>query len=231
MPRKGKLPSIPKLSQQDADRPAGSQDVTQTPADQPPDLSHIPPQLHPLAVRCDSLVFDEDNCVEHDEANLDAIMGSLEEFGQRVLVVFNSSTRVIEKGNGTVRAALMLSERDPRWANIAAVGFDDDAGKATAFAIADNRAAQLGKWNHNVLKRQLEKVRTGCNEKLDKMIGSLADKTKLYLKKQQDKQAAAADSAAPEKWEVIVACDGEDQQKEIFERLKAEGLDCRLITF
>ena len=145
--RREKLPPIPTPSRQEADSPAATQDASAPPADlQPPGLSHIPPELHGLAVRCDSLVFDENNCVEHSEENIDSIVGSLQEFGQRVLVVYNKNTRVIEKGNGTVRSALLLSAEDPRWQYVAAIGFDDEEGKAAAFSIADNRTAQLAKW-------------------------------------------------------------------------------------
>jgi hypothetical protein len=35
----------------------------------------------------------------------------------------------------------------------------------------------------------------------------------------------------PEKYEILVECDGESHQRETFERLQAEGYRCRVITF
>ena len=65
------------------------------------------------------------------------------------------------------------------------------------------------------------------------MMGDLADKTKLWLKKKADKDQAG-DSDDPQissRWEVIVECDGEEQQKQVFEELQAAGRKCRLVTF
>jgi DNA modification methylase len=97
------------------------------------------------------LIPDPHNARQHDEKNLKAIEGSLKEFGQRKPIVITEDG-VIVAGNGTVEAAKRLG-----WTEIEAVKIPNDwtADKIKAFAIADNRTAELATWNQEVLTSQL----------------------------------------------------------------------------
>jgi DNA modification methylase len=97
------------------------------------------------------LIPDPQNARQHDEKNLKAIEGSLKEFGQRKPIVITESG-VIVAGNGTVEAAKRLA-----WTHIEAVKVPNDwtPDKIKAFAIADNRTAELANWNQEVLTSQL----------------------------------------------------------------------------
>ena len=97
------------------------------------------------------LIPDPQNARQHDEKNLKAIEGSLKEFGQRKPIVITEAG-VIVAGNGTVEAAKRLA-----WTHIEAVKVPNDwtADKIKAFAIADNRTAELANWNQEVLTSQL----------------------------------------------------------------------------
>lgn len=106
-------------------------------------------KLETLAIA--DLKPDPENARAHDEANLKAIQGSLEQFGQRKPIVI-SSEAVIVAGNGTVEAAKRLG-----WTEIQAVRVPADwtADQIKAFALADNRTAELATWNQSVLDKQL----------------------------------------------------------------------------
>jgi site-specific DNA-methyltransferase (adenine-specific) len=97
------------------------------------------------------LTPDPNNARQHDDKNLKAIMGSLKEFGQRKPIVITEAG-VIVAGNGTVEAAKRLG-----WTDIEVVKVPDDwtPDKVKAFAIADNRTAELANWNQEVLTTQL----------------------------------------------------------------------------
>jgi DNA modification methylase len=97
------------------------------------------------------LIPDPQNARQHDEKNLKAIEGSLKEFGQRKPIVITEAG-VIVAGNGTVEAAKRLA-----WTHIEAVKVPNDwtPDKIKAFAIADNRTAELANWNQEVLTAQL----------------------------------------------------------------------------
>jgi ParB-like chromosome segregation protein Spo0J len=97
------------------------------------------------------LTPDPNNARQHDDKNLKAIQGSLKEFGQRKPIVITKDG-VIVAGNGTVEAAKRLG-----WLEIQAVRVPGDwtPNQIKAFALADNRTAELASWNMEVLDEQL----------------------------------------------------------------------------
>ena len=94
---------------------------------------------------------DPNNARQHDDKNLKAIQGSLKEFGQRKPIVITEAG-VIVAGNGTVEAAKRLG-----WLEIQAVTVPGDwtPEQTKAFALADNRTAELAAWSPEVLASQL----------------------------------------------------------------------------
>ena len=102
-------------------------------------------------VQIKNLTFDPTNARTHDQKNLDSIAGSLKLFGQRKPIVVTPDNVVIA-GNGTLEAAKSLG-----WTEIAVartpVGWTWDQIKA--YALADNRTAELAEWDPKVLADQL----------------------------------------------------------------------------
>ena len=97
------------------------------------------------------LVSDPNNARKHDDKNLEAIKGSLTQFGQRKPIVIGAGNVVIA-GNGTLAAAKALG-----WDVIEVVRVPEDwsADQAKAFALADNRTAELATWDEQVLAAQV----------------------------------------------------------------------------
>lgn len=105
--------------------------------------------LSGLVIPITSLREDPHNARLHPERNLRAIEASLRAFGQRKPVVVRGG--VVVAGNGTLRAAIRLG-----WAELAAVNADDlSDAEAAAFALADNRTAELAEWDDAALCRAL----------------------------------------------------------------------------
>lgn len=106
-------------------------------------------KLETIAIR--DLTPDPQNARQHDTKNLKAIEGSLGQFGQRKPIVITEAN-VIVAGNGTVAAAKNLG-----WETIEAVRVPADwsADQVKAFALADNRTAELATWSPEVLAAQL----------------------------------------------------------------------------
>ena len=102
-------------------------------------------------LRIADLTPDPQNARQHDAKNLKAIQGSLTQFGQRKPIVITEAG-VIVAGNGTVEAAKLLG-----WETIQAVKVPADwtPAQVKAFAIADNRTAELATWRTEVLSAQL----------------------------------------------------------------------------
>ena len=84
--------------------------------------------------------------------NVDAVALSYEEFGQRKPIVATKEGIVIG-GNHQLAAAKKLG-----WTHIAVVITDDNELKAKAFALADNRTADLGTYDNDLLSDMLASV-------------------------------------------------------------------------
>jgi phage gp29-like protein len=104
-------------------------------------LAHITPSLRALAVPIDSITPDPRNARKHGERNSKAIADSLKGHGQVKPIVLDADG-VILAGNGTYAAALELG-----WKFIAAVKTPLRGVEARAFAIRDNRTAELATWD------------------------------------------------------------------------------------
>lgn len=99
-----------------------------------------------------NLKFDPRNARTHDRENIEAIKASLERFGQQKPIVIDKSGTVIA-GNGTLQAALELG-----WDSIKVVCSELDADGLKAFALADNRTAELAGWDEEILVSLLEEI-------------------------------------------------------------------------
>jgi hypothetical protein len=98
--------------------------------------------------------LDPENVRKHSYKNLEAIKSSLRKFGQVKPIVLHLN--VVVAGNGTLMAAQELG-----WSAIDVVELPDDWGKdkVKAFAIADNRTAELANWDTELLNVQLEELK------------------------------------------------------------------------
>lgn len=111
----------------------------------------ISTDLEPLAVPIDDLHQLEQNPRKGD---VDAVARSLDTFGQRKPIVANRDGTIIA-GNHTWAAAKQLG-----WDSIAVVWTDDDATTAKAYALADNRTAELGGYDDEILAALIAEVQT-----------------------------------------------------------------------
>lgn len=91
-----------------------------------------------------SLRPDPENMRTHPEANLRAIESSLRRWGQQKPIVVDSAG-VVRCGNGTLEAARRLG-----WTEIDVVVSDLSGAELAAFAIADNRTAELAEWSEEL---------------------------------------------------------------------------------
>ena len=102
-------------------------------------------------VKISSLQSDPDNARKHSTQNIDSIAGSLRRFGQRKPLVVTGANIVIA-GNGTLAAAKQLG-----WSEIVVsyIPADWSFEQARAYALADNRTAELAEWDNDKLAMQL----------------------------------------------------------------------------
>lgn len=101
-------------------------------------------------VKIDTLIPDPDNARAHGRDNLRAIKASLEAFGQ-VRPLLATSEGLVLAGNGTLRAMLSLG-----WTEAQVLMLPwSDRETCRAYAIADNRTAELAAWDSDLLDVQV----------------------------------------------------------------------------
>jgi hypothetical protein len=130
-------------------------------------------------IRIADLSIDPANARKHSQRNLEAITESLRRFGQQKPIVIDNAN-IVRAGNGTLEAARQLG-----WETIEAVQTDLTGSEASAYAIADNRTAELAEWDDDILKATLEALADedaallescGYTEaELDALIGEVDD--------------------------------------------------------
>lgn len=134
-------------------RPA-ARSRSQAPAAAPaaPSAAHIAEPLRALAVPVESLATNPDNLRDHDERSIATLAAGLKRWGQRLPLIARRADRVVLAGNGRLRAATRLG-----WPTVAVVFVDDDAAAAEAFAMFDNRVAEVGtSWRFDGLAAALK---------------------------------------------------------------------------
>ena len=122
------------------------------------------------------LSLDPSNVRKHGRKNIDAIKASLRKFGQQKPIVVDAKGIVLA-GNGTLAAAKELG-----WTEIEVTRTELTGSAATAFAIADNRTAELAEWEEDKLAQVLQSLKvedadlfaaTGYDDaEVDKMVGT-----------------------------------------------------------
>jgi ParB-like chromosome segregation protein Spo0J len=103
-----------------------------------------------VKVAINSLTLDDNNARTHSEKNIESITRSLDKFGQQKPIVVHKD--IVIAGNGTVLAAQKLG-----WTEIQIVKAPDswDSETVKAYALADNRTAELAAWDEEILLETL----------------------------------------------------------------------------
>jgi hypothetical protein len=104
--------------------------------------------LRHLIVPVEGLIPDPLNARLHPERNLEAIKDSLCAFGQQKPIVVRKENNTIAAGNGTYKAACELG-----WTKIAAAVNSMTDAEFAGYGLADNRTAELARWNLDVLSK------------------------------------------------------------------------------
>jgi len=118
-----------------------------------------------------SLSLDPSNVRKHSKKNLEAIKASLRKFGQQKPIVVDAKGIVIA-GNGTLTAAQELG-----WTDIQIVRTELAGVEATAFAIADNRTAELAEWEEDKLNAVLRSLQDEGFELVDVGFEPITEET------------------------------------------------------
>ena len=142
---------------------------------------------------------DPANARKHDDKNIDSIIASLRRFGQQTPIVIDASN-VVRAGNGTLEAAKRLG-----WDSIECVKTDLKGSDAIAYAIADNRTAELAEWDSDILAAQLNGLLTD-DEALANAAGFSAEVIERMLEKLSDEPESSSEEIDADKFDLEHKC-------------------------
>ncbi len=180
-------------------------------------------KLERLAIK--NLMLDPANVRKHPERNLSAIKASLLRFGQQKPILIDAKGIVVA-GNGTVAAAKALG-----WTHVDTMRTSLSGAEATAYAIADNRSAELAEWDLASLQQQIGSLPDDLREAagfLDGDIEAMLESAGSELIEPQEPKAKTVPEGGT--FQVCVILANESEQQKFYERITAEGLKCRVLT-
>ncbi len=167
------------------------------------------------------LAANDKNFRVHPPAQRDALLGAIGDIGFIRSVTVNKRTDRILDGHLRVALALETGQL-----TIPVEYVDLTEEEAEALATIDPLAA-LAETNREKLDALLREVRAR-SPAVTAMLARLAKMNGLGVSASE--QEAAETTQVPEKFEVVVEFSGEQDQRELYERLTAEGRKCRVLS-
>jgi hypothetical protein len=165
------------------------------------------------------LLDNDGNPRRHPEAQRDALRGVLEQVGIAGALVAYHSER--QAGKLTlIDGHLRRQDFDLDWPTLI---LDVSDAEADLLLATHDPPAALPEYDRAKLDALLQEVRA----KSPAVVGMLKDLAAEAGKGGKDK----APVLPPERFEIVVACEDEGHQREVYDRLTAEGLKCRVLTF
>lgn len=161
------------------------------------------------------------------KGDVEAIKKSLQIHGQYRTVVVNRGTHTgrpmeVLAGNHTVKAA-----RDLGWKTVAVNFVDYDDDQATRVVLVDNKLGDDATYDVDLLTSVLSDLEdlegTGySDEDLDKLLNGLDDG--------EDPVDSEHEEDYSNRWELVVECQDEDHQRELYAKFMEEGLTVRVLS-
>ena len=166
------------------------------------------------------LLDHDGNPRRHPQAQRDALRGVLEQVGiADAMVAYHS-----ERNGGRltlIDGHLRKQDYDLDWPTLILDVTDEEADLLLA---SHDPLGALAEYDRPRLDALLQEVRA----KSPAVVGMLKDLAKKAGGGEEKNQAIAL---PPERFEVLVECQDEGHQREVFDRLTGEGLKCRVLTF
>jgi hypothetical protein len=169
------------------------------------------------------LLDNAGNPRRHPQAQRDGLRGVLEQVGIAAALVAYHSQR--NGGQLTlIDGHLRKQDYDLDWPTLI---LDVDDEEADLLLATHDPLAALAEYDRPKLDALLQEVRA----KSPAVIAVLKDLAKNAGTEADKAEKPKAPVLPPEKFEVLVECEDEGHQREVYDRLTGEGLKCRVLTF
>jgi hypothetical protein len=172
-------------------------------------------------VRADSLRPHPRNWRTHPKQQQDALRGVLAEIGYADALV----ARELADGSLQILDGHLRAELTPD-ALVPVLIVDVDEQEALKLLATLDPLAAMAETDAEVLRGLLDDVQTE-SEALRGLLDTLVEENPLAS---DVREQPMTEVTIPASFSVVVECRDESQQRELFERLKAEGFKCRVLS-
>ena len=167
-------------------------------------------------VKIDEIIPYENNPRNNEEA-VEPVMKSIKEFGFKVPMVIDKEN-IIVTGHTRYKAAKKLEiDKVP-----CIIADDLSEDQIKAYRLADNKVAEFAEWDFNILNLEL-------NELIDFDMSIFGFDLDIGEEEKKTIEREDLSDEIGETFEVIIECDNENEQQELFEKLTEEGYTCRVL--
>ena len=168
------------------------------------------------------------NNPRNNEEAIDKVASSIQEFGFKVPIIIDENNVVV-----TGHTRLLASKKLGLKSVPCVIADDLTEAQIKAFRIADNKVSEYSKWDEELLKIELEQLEE-MNFNLDTVDIDYSDfdleidyiEDDFIEIKEREDLSDKVNSA----YEIIIECDNEEEQEEMYNRFIEEGLRCRVLT-
>jgi hypothetical protein len=175
---------------------------------------HIKDRIKELRrVPASDLLPNPKNWRTHPTAQVDSLKGILAEVGWADAVLARETPDGLLLIDGHARSEIAPDQEIP------VLILDVDEREADLILATLDPLAAMATTNQAALDALLAETETQC--------AALAE----MLEKMASKDDQGGDSVPPDKFEVIVECESEAEQKQVYEQMIGEGFECRVLTF
>jgi len=159
----------------------------------------------------------------HPQHQQDAMRGVLAEIGYAdALLARELADGTLELVDGHLRA-----ETTPEM-EVPVLILDLDDAEAEKLLVVHDPLAALAETDNVILGELLERVDTD-NEAVTQLVDKLSDEPPLLLD-EKEQSSTPGEIDIPEAYQVVIECEDEMRQQEVYERMTAEGHKCRLLN-
>lgn len=149
---------------------------------------NIHKDLVSMAKPLSQVVADPMNARKHGKESIDGIKISLLQYGQVFPVLVKktgSHTFTCIAGSGRVTAA-----KDLGWDEIACVEWDGTPEQAKAFALVDNKTAELSFWDSDNLAEAISELIGGPEEETIEALGLKEDLVMAFMEDEEERNGS-----------------------------------------
>ncbi len=170
------------------------------------------------------LVPNPKNWRTHPDNQRNALKGILAEIGYADALL----TRRLEDGRLQLIDGHLRAETTPDQ-EVPVLILDLDEKEADKLLTLLDPLAAMAGTDENLLKELTDNLETQ-NEAIQKMINSMLQSNQNDLPLEQESAKLPDEVEVPELFQILIVCNDENEQRELFDQLVAEGRNCKLLN-